>query len=89
MISSDSGVIEDTNFFTNLDKNAVGLSFADPNGSGRTFNICYNPNESNVKVDFDDTYRLIVDENGYKKESKKYFSSVILTPFSVYVFEGK
>jgi len=88
-VSNSSEVIEETNYFTNLENNSLLISLEDPNGSGRKLDIVYNPSEEDLEVEFIDSCRLIIGEDGYIPHSKIYVKKITLPAYSVYVFEGK
>ncbi|MBP5694808.1 MAG: type I pullulanase [Bacilli bacterium] len=88
-VSNNSDTIEDTNYFENLDNDALAIYLSDPNGSERKFNIYYNPTEEDLKIQFDEYNRLIVCEKGYIKDCQKTLKEITISPYCVYVFEGK
>jgi len=88
-VSNSSKDIEGTNYFTNLDNNALLISLDDPNGSGRKLVIVYNPTDDYLEVEFNNKCRLIVGEDGYIPNSKIYLNKITLPAYCAYVFEGK
>jgi hypothetical protein len=87
-VSNSSEDIEETNYFTNLENNSLLIRLEDPNGSGKKLDIVYNPSEEDLEVEFIDTCRLIIGEDGYIPHSRIFVKKITVPAHCVYVFGG-